>query len=142
MARCDAGNWTMISIMLITALCGILVLGAFVLHYDTQLGQLDRQFAVALPARATAVAPVSVRLRRDDDDGRLMRVLRLLLRYTPNASGQVWFAVIALVIAGMEISLGALVLPLWLAVLGGSVTGILVVRGLFTRQQYQYADKL
>jgi tight adherence protein B len=130
------------SVLLIGALLSILGLGAFVLRHDTRLRLVDRQLAVILPARAVAAAPFSVRLPREGDDGRLIHILRLLLRYTPNTPGQGLFALIGLVTAGIAAGLGALVLPPWLAVPGGVVVWLLVVRGLFTRQQYQYANKL
>jgi tight adherence protein B len=134
------------SALLIVLLIVLLMLGGFVLHQDKRFKLVDRQIALMLPPQVAVSAPVSLRLQNPEaDDGRLLRflrVLRLLLRYTPNSPNQLWFAMIALVASAGAVVVSSLLLPLWLALIGGFAIWGLVMRGLFGRQQFQYANKL
>jgi tight adherence protein B len=134
------------SLLLIVLLLATLTLGGFLLYRDTQLKLVDRQIGLMLPAQITVSAPLSLRLQNlEADDGRLLRILRmlrLLLRYTPNSPNQLWFALIGLVAAAGSVAVSSLLLPLWLALTGGFAIWFLVVRGLFGRQQFQYANRL
>ncbi len=87
-----------------------------------------------------------MRLRNPEaGDGRLLwllRVVRLLLRYSPNSPNQLWFALVGLVASAGSVVIGSLLLPTWLALIGGVATWLLAMRGLFGRQQFQYASRL
>jgi tight adherence protein B len=134
------------SVLLIVLLLAMLTLGSFVLYQDRQLNLVDRQIARMLPAQIAISAPLSLRLQSPEaGDGRLLqilRVLRLLLRYTPNSPNQLWFALIGLAAATGSVVVSSLLLPLWQALIAGFAIWFLMVRGLFGRQQFQYANRL
>lgn len=124
------------------------VLGVIVLLTNARQKKLTRQLdLVTLTPRAPIQDnPQLPRVRRLREGPNWSRgLVYLLFRYNPDAptAWPVSRAVIAgIVMAIAAMVLGHLVLPWWLAVLDGAISGTLTVRGLLAWQQGRYTDRL
>jgi tight adherence protein B len=123
----------------------ILIFGVLLLREDARLKRVTHRVAVATqpihgdkpPAFASSVR----RLPRWGDDS----LLRLLLTYEPDALYN--WPVLHLVLIGTSICLAVgigtfMILPFWVAVIAGIVSGGLAVRTLLSWQRHRYADRL
>lgn len=120
----------------------------YLLHEDGRQRRLDRQIRMATWGRGGATEgerPLGIRRRSPADDEQRRGWLDLLFHYDPEAplSWPASRTVMAGAAAAIVMMLAAsFVVPLWLAMLEGAMTGPFVIRALFKWQRERYAGKL
>jgi tight adherence protein B len=129
------------TVMLLVA---VFCLSVIVLKLDARQKRVDRQVASALSLKDQPddFASQSVQLQRQVAGS---KVLRILLNYERDAPHN--WRVSRMVAIGLGVvltvtTLGCLLVPLWLAVIAGTVSGCVAVRGIFGWQRHRYANRL